>query len=193
MNKKLGTICIAVAESLTMRLSKSALISLLLSLFPLAAGAISLDKPAPPLETRLLNGGHYALADHRGEVVILNFWATWCAPCRLELPVFAASYQAHHHEGLSVLAISLDDPEAVAEVREVAKDFSFPVSLYGDANGQNYGRIWRLPMTFIIDRRGVLRVDGGRGAGIVYDSALLEKTVGALLAEPRPDVSPQNP
>jgi peroxiredoxin len=170
------------------RCLRGAVAALLLAASVLAANAAAIGegKPAPQLQARLLDGGAFSLGEHRGEVVILNFWATWCVPCRAELPAFADYYNRHRGEGLTVLAVSMDDPEDLAKVRGVAKTLPFPVALYGDAQAQDYGRIWRLPITFVIDRRGVLRVDGGRGELTTFDATLLDKTVGPLLHEPRP-------
>lgn len=150
------------------------------------AAAIEAGKPAPLLQAQLLDGDSYDLAAHRGEVVVLNFWATWCVPCRAELPAFSDYFRQHRDEGLSVLAVSMDDPEDMAKVRHVAATLPFPVAMYGAAQAGDYGRIWRLPITFVIDRRGVLRVDGGRGELTTFDPALLDRTVGPLLREPRP-------
>ncbi|NGY05385.1 peroxiredoxin family protein [Solimonas terrae] len=140
-------------------------------------------KPAPPLTATTLDGLKYSLQQHRGEVVIVNFWATWCGPCRVELPAFEAFYQAHHDDGLSVLAISVDDADQTARVRALAQDFDFPVALGADVQAGGYGRIWRLPITFVIDRAGVLRIDGGVGARVTWDLSSLEKQVGPLLRE----------
>jgi cytochrome c biogenesis protein CcmG/thiol:disulfide interchange protein DsbE len=145
------------------------------------AQAIEAGKPAPPLQARLLDGSTWNLAEHKGEVVILNFWATWCVPCRAELPAFAAYYRQHQAEGLTVLALSVDDPEDLPKVRHVAADLPFAVGLYGDAAAAPWGRIWRLPITFIIDREGVLRYDGGRGELTSFDLPGLEKVAGPLL------------
>ena len=157
---------------------------LLLLLFPLWSGsafAIKADKPAPPLQAKQLDGAAYILAAHKGEVVILNFWATWCVPRRAELPAFSEFYRKHQAEGLSVLAVSMDDPEDLAKVRKVAGDLPFPAAMYGDAQAEGYGRIWRLPITFIIGRDGVLRYDGGVGERGSFDLPGLERTVGPLL------------
>ncbi|MDR3417822.1 MAG: TlpA disulfide reductase family protein [Nevskia sp.] len=163
--------------------------TLVLALLAGAARAhgIEAGAPAPPLQARLLDGGRFVLAEHRGEVVVLNFWATWCVPCRAELPAFADYYRRHRGEGLSVVAVSMDDPELLTRVREVAATLPFPTAMYADAGAEAYGRIWRLPITFVIDRRAALRVDGGRGAATSYDLPALERTLDPLLAEPVPE------
>ena len=156
----------------------------------LAAGAsancvaASLEgKTAPAAEAKLLDGGSFRLADAKGQVVVLNFWATWCVPCRAEMPAIESYFRKHRDAGLKVIAISMDDPKDEAKVREVMHAFSFSAGLARDASVKGYGRIWRIPLTFVIDRRGILRRDGWYGdAGL--DLQLLEKTVTPLLREP---------
>jgi len=140
-------------------------------------------KPAPAFEARLLNGGQFSLAQASGKVVIVNFWATWCAPCRQEMPALDAYYVQHRAEGLEVVAVAMDDAKTEAKVSEVMRAFAFPAALAREASFKGYGRIWRLPLTFVIDRHGVLRKDAWYGdPGI--DAALLEKVVTPLLSAP---------
>ena len=136
--------------------------------------------PAPAFEATLLNGQPFSTEAARGQVVIINFWATWCPPCRQEMPAFEHYFQKHRDQGLRLIAVSLDEPEDEAKVREVMKAYSFDAALANSARYKGYGRIWRLPLTFVIDRKGVLRKDGWYGtAGI--DQPLLEKMVTPLL------------
>ena len=152
---------------------------LLFSTATLARGP-EVGKAAPALQATLLDGSQFRNADQTGQVIILNFWATWCAPCRAEMPALDAYYQKYRAEGLTILAISMDEPEDEAKVRQVMVAFSFPAAIAGNANFKGYGRIWRIPLTFVIDRGGILRKDGWYGdAGI--DLPMLEKTVTPLL------------
>jgi peroxiredoxin len=137
-------------------------------------------KPAPSIEAKLLDGSRFKLAEQSGKVVILNFWATWCAPCREEMPAIETYYQKHKKEGLHIIAISVDSPSDLAVVKEVMRSFTFPAAMKDDADVRGYGRIWRMPMTFVIDRRGILRKDGSEGDPKV-DLPLLEKIVTPLL------------
>jgi peroxiredoxin len=144
-----------------------------------AAGAEE-GKPAPLFEASLLNGQAFSTASAKGQVVIINFWATWCPPCRQEMPAFESYYQKHREQGLKLIAVSLDEPGDEAKVREVMKAYSFDGAMEASTKHKGYGRIWRLPLTFVIDRKGVLRKDGWYGsAGI--DQPLLEKIVTPLL------------
>jgi len=140
-------------------------------------------KPAPALQARLLDGTQFNLADQSGKVIVVNLWATWCVPCRAEMPTLDGYYQKHKAEGLELVAISMDEPKDETKVREVMRSFSFPAALARDAQFKGYGRVWRLPLTFGIDRHGVLRKDGWYGnPGL--DIPSLEATVTPLLQAP---------
>jgi thiol-disulfide isomerase/thioredoxin len=117
-------------------------------------------QPAPALELKLLDGNPFELAGAVGKVVLVNYWATWCEPCRAEMPAIDAYYRKHRDEGLFIVAISMDKPSDEGKVRDVMKSFAFPAALVKDVSAKGYGRIWRVPMTFVIDRNGVVRKDG---------------------------------
>jgi thiol-disulfide isomerase/thioredoxin len=147
------------------------------------AFAATEGKPAPAIHAKLLDGTAFNLADHAGKVVVVNMWATWCVPCREEMPALDAYYRQHRDQGFVLIALSMDDPKDDAKVREVTQSYSFPVGLAHDADMNGYGRIWRLPLTFVVDRKGVLRVDQWYGhPGL--DAKLLEQTLTPLLSAP---------
>ena len=140
-------------------------------------------KPAPAIQGKLLDGTAVSLADDAGKVVVVNMWATWCAPCREEMPALDAYYRQHRDQGLVLIALSMDDPKDETKVRELTKAYSFPVGFAHDADMKGYGRIWRLPMTFVIDRKGILRKDQWYGdEGL--DAKSLEQTITPLLRAP---------
>jgi len=144
--------------------------------------ALKAGSEAPGFRLPSLAGGEVDLASQRGKVVVLNFWATWCAPCREEMPALDAYYRRHRSEGLEVIAISMDNPRDEAKARELMRAFSFPAAFGREANISSYGRISSLPLTFIIDRYGVLRKDGRYGNPLLT-TAILERTVTPLLRE----------
>lgn len=150
---------------------------------PLKARADSLKvgEPAPPLVLHTLDSRSIATHDLLGQVVLVTFWATWCDPCRDELPLLSSYYARHAREGLAVLGFCLDGADALPEVRKVAGTLKFPVGLLGSAWAGGYGRIWRLPVSFVIDRRGILRYDGWKAEQPVWTQASLEQAVTPLL------------
>ncbi|MGH8687093.1 MAG: TlpA disulfide reductase family protein [Burkholderiales bacterium] len=150
---------------------------------PLAAraSALRLGEPAPPLVLETLDARRIATRDLLDHVVILTFWATWCEPCREELPLLSAYAARHAQQGLTVLGFCLDGADSLPAVRRVAAGLSFPVGLLGSAWAGGYGRIWRLPVSFVIDRRGLLRYDGWQDAQPVWTEASLERVVSPLL------------
>lgn len=154
---------------------------LLLNAAP-AAAELREGMPAPAVRALLLDGGAFDSAQQRGKVIVLNFWASWCKPCREEMPVLDAFYRAHRAEGLELIALSIEEPGDLARVRGAMKNFSFPAALASAAHTEGYGRPWRLPVTFVIDRRGVLRFDGSKHAKPM-DRATLEKIVTPLLRQ----------
>ncbi len=156
---------------------------LALSLFALPATAGNLTgKPAPKLTVKTLDGQTFDTSAARGKVVIVSFWATWCAPCQAEMPALQAYYQAHKAEGLELVAISLDDPNKDKAVARVMKPYSFPGAHGRDAKYDGYGHVGFLPVAFIIDRSGVIRWDGNAQPNpVAFDAKTLEATVTPLL------------
>ncbi|MGH8737912.1 MAG: peroxiredoxin family protein [Burkholderiales bacterium] len=151
--------------------------------WPLAARAndLKLGQPAPLLVLQTLDAKRIATRDLLGRVVIVTFWATWCDPCREELPLLSAYAARHAAHGLSVLGFCLDGPDKLHEVRKVAAGLSFPVGLLSSPWAGGYGRIWRLPVSFVIDRAGILRYDGWQAQDPSWTEASLEQVVDPLL------------
>jgi cytochrome c biogenesis protein CcmG, thiol:disulfide interchange protein DsbE len=168
------------------RLSAIALMLLAVAVTPVARAGndLAVGAPAPPIALTTLDGRHMDTRHLRGKVVILTFWATWCAPCRDELPQLSRYAQKHARDGLVVLAFSLDSPDKLAQVRAVAKGLSFPVGLLGDPHVPGYGRIWHLPVNFTIDRDGNLADNGWKDQDPMWTRARLERVVTPLLKAP---------
>lgn len=157
----------------------------LMATFPAHPKGLVVGEPAPPITLHALDGRDIDTRALRGKVVIVTFWATWCGPCRQELPLLSRYAAEHAHDGLVVLGFSLDDPEDLEQVRAVARDLSFPVGLLGDPHVPGYGRIWHLPVNFTIDRAGRLADNGWRDRMPVWTEERLKTVVTPLLATPR--------
>jgi len=134
------------------------LVALLLYLGFLASpGPTSKDlasgKPAPNFILKTLDGKEVSLNDYRGKVVLINFWASWCPPCREEMPLFRKVYENYKDKGFELLAISIDASQE-AVIRFV-KDYglSFPV-LLDDGRVSNLYRVQGLPTSILVDREG---------------------------------------
>ena len=141
-----------------------------------------MGQPAPPATLITLDGRSLATRDLLGRVVILTFLATWCGPCREELPLLSDYVQEHAEGKLTVLGFSLDTPDRLDEVRAMAAPLRFPVGLLTASSAPGYGRIWRIPVSFTIDRTGRLADDGWKDKHPVWTRARLERVVAPLLA-----------
>jgi cytochrome c biogenesis protein CcmG, thiol:disulfide interchange protein DsbE len=155
----------------------------LINLSPVAA-ELKEGTAAPAVRAQLLDGGTFDSVKQRGKVIVLNFWATWCKPCREEMPAMDAFYRAHRAEGLELIAISIEGPGDLAKVKSAMKNFSFPAAFASGGQTEGYGQFSRVPVTFVIDRRGVLRFDGFKYAKVL-DLPTLEKIVTPLLRKSR--------
>ncbi|MGC8213049.1 TlpA disulfide reductase family protein [Ralstonia solanacearum] len=154
----------------------------LVSRLPAAhAASLEVGRPAPPLVLHTLDGRRISTEDLRGQVVVLTFWATWCEPCRTELPLLSAYAARHADLGLRVLGFSLDEPDELPAVREVGAKLSFPVGLLGSPYAGGYGRIWRLPVNFTIDRQGLLVDNGWDSREPAWTAERLERVITPLL------------
>ncbi len=111
--------------------------------------------PAPDFTLRDANGKSVRLSDYKGQVVLLNFWATWCGPCKIEIPWFMEFQKTYKDRGFTVLGVALDDDgwDSVKPYIE-RKQFNYPVMIGSMQVEQLYGGIESLPTSFIIDRQG---------------------------------------
>ncbi len=148
-----------------------------------ALGAGAAGAPAPALRVTTLRGDSLSLAGLRGKVVLVNFWATWCPPCRAEMPGFQAVYEARKDRGLVILGIAEDDDGPVPVSGFVVRyGITYPIAMYTPATERLFGGINAIPTTFLIDRAGRIRFQV-RGS---FARPALEQAVDRLLAEPAP-------
>ncbi|HEY6620508.1 MAG TPA: TlpA disulfide reductase family protein [Steroidobacteraceae bacterium] len=134
------------------------------------------DAPAPDFQVTTFDGRKLSLADFKGQVVLLNFWATWCGPCKQELPLLEDYHREQHAAGLVVLAVATEDSMTPLQLRPLAKLLT--LQMVKRFKG-NYGDIKYLPTNFVIDRKGILRYAESGG----FTREELQQVVGPLLSE----------
>jgi len=115
-------------------------------------------KPAPKLALKDVEGRALRLSDYEGKVVLLNFWATWCAPCRAEMPDLVKWQREYKSRGLQVIGVACP-PEELSEVREFIKSIkvNYPVALGDERTKALFDKSEILPTTVVIDKKGVIR------------------------------------
>lgn len=135
---------------------------------------VTRGQQAPPFTLQRLDGGTLSLAQLRGKVVMLNVWATWCAPCRLEMPSMQRVYDEYHDDGLEIVAVAVDArpgvPQPDGSIKGLVSEFveeyglTFPILVDSMGDTQRLYGVSGLPTTFLIDRDGTIRVRevGGR-------------------------------
>ena len=137
---------------------------------------------APDFTLDRLGGGQMVLSGLRGKAVIVNLWASWCPPCRAEMPALEKVYRAYQDQGLEVLAVNTTAQDSEAAAAAFARDFglTFPILLDRTGAVSNRYLLRGLPTTFFIDRQGVIRevVVGGP-----MSEAVIESKVQALLKD----------
>ncbi len=144
-----------------------------------AAGSL-LNKEAPEFVRKDLNGATLNLAHYRGKVVLLNFWATWCAPCQVEMPIFSAWQRRYGPQGLQVIGISMNEEAAPVRRLSARLKLNYPLVMGSVQLAERYGGVLGLPLTYLIDRNGRVRA---RFQGQT-DPIAIEKQLRLLLSQP---------
>jgi peroxiredoxin len=149
-----------------------------------AEPAIGVGSRAPDFEARTLDtlAQLRRLADYRGSVVLLNVWATWCDPCREEMPSMERLYRELGPRGLRVVGVCIDDGGAQTSIREFAREYGLTFDILHDPTGRIMRRYQMpgVPGTFLIDRRGIIR---RQAFGENWSSDRNRASVAQLLAE----------
>ena len=150
---------------------------------PAFAWGPKLNQPAPAFHVTTMDGRELSLDDFKGQVVVLNFWATWCVPCREELPLLDGYYKMQKKYGLQILAVTTEDSAPLSKLRPVAQALAFPMvrRLKGP-----YRVLDGVPTNYIIDRAGILRY--AKADAFSLDD--LNRLLVPLLREPPPEAPP---
>jgi thiol-disulfide isomerase/thioredoxin len=143
------------------------------------------EKAAPSFTLKSVDGKTVSLADYKGKAVLLNFWATWCGPCKLEMPWLIQMQKKYASQGFTVLGISEDDGSTETEARKEVSDFmakmgvDYPVLMYDDKMNHAYGGIDYLPTSYYIGRDGKVIIEAG---GLISESEM-EANIQKILAK----------
>jgi thiol-disulfide isomerase/thioredoxin len=153
ISSTLGRMALALASASALAGGASAL-----------AAAPKVGAPAPAVILRTLDGQMLDLAQLRGKVVVVNVWATWCAPCRAEMPMLNAFFLQHRDADVVLVGLSADRTRDKGDVRKVMGAFAYPAALLSEATVDKLDDPRVLPLTYVVDKSGVVRsVFGGTG------------------------------
>ena len=122
-------------------------------------GPPTIGEPAQEYEAATLDGRSVTLESLQGQVVLLNLWATWCTPCRMETPYLQSVYEEHKDRGFEIVGISMDTGDAAADVEMFVDEYDVTYTILHDPRmrGMELYQVLGLPATFLIDREGILR------------------------------------
>jgi len=145
------------------------------------AAGMQIGRPAPPMIAIGLDGQTFDLSAQHGKVVLVNFWATWCVPCRKEMPLLDAFYRQHRDAGLTLIGISVDRPDRRPRVQKVMTAFAYVGAMLSDVTTREFDPPDGVPSTYVVDRDGIVR-----DSFIAIDEALLADVVVPLLSPVAP-------
>ena len=152
-------------------MTKAIIFAVLMAVSPIIA--VGQTSHAPVLVLKDLRGRALRLSDYKGKVVVLNFWATWCPPCRAEMPDLIRMQREYRSQGLQVVGITYP-PEEIAEVRQFVRKLgvNYPIALGTSETKSLFDETETLPLTIVIDREGKVR---GRIEGILLPQEFEQK------------------
>jgi cytochrome c biogenesis protein CcmG/thiol:disulfide interchange protein DsbE len=142
-------------------------------------------KPAPELSLQDLNGQRLSLSQYKGKVVLLNFWATWCDPCRREIPRFVDLQKKYGNQGFQIVGVSLDDDAKAVPPFYQQYKMNYPVAVGNEKVAESFGNILGLPVNLLIDRDGRI---AARHLGEADISQLENEIKYLLRTSARPDI-----
>jgi len=147
---------------------------------PRTTGAASANHLAPDFALPQLDGQELRLSSYRGKVVLLDFWASWCEPCRVETPHLIELQQKYGDRGFTIIGISMDDSPDPARSFYRQFQMNYPVVMGNAKIGEEYGGVLGLPIAFVIDRDGKITA---KHIGAT-EPAVFEKDIASLLPKP---------
>jgi thiol-disulfide isomerase/thioredoxin len=140
---------------------------------PSFAPRLALASPAPDFALQSLDGKTMRLSDFRGKAVLLNFWATWCGPCKIEMPWFVELQNQYAAQGFQIVGVAMDDASK-EDISKFAKDMgvNYPILIGKESVGDEYGGVPALPESFLIGRDGKIvdKILGLRGKAEIEDA-----------------------
>ena len=140
--------------------------------------AVRIGQPAAALSGATLDGSPLSLADYRGRPVILNFWASWCGPCKDEFPLLKEALAAHEADGLAIVGVLFKDEPSAAATFVASQGADWPTVTDPDGAAATAWKVVAPPQTYFIDRAGVVRE---RQIGEVRDRTELERLLATIL------------
>ena len=133
---------------------------------------------APFQSARTIDGTQF---NPSGHVTIVDYWATWCAPCRVEMPILDAYYRKHHGQGLDMLAVSIDQGVPTSKLKDISEKFAFPVARIDDVKMPRRDVPSAIPVNRVYDKSGRLVFQSKADGRSTIDMATLERVVTPLL------------
>lgn len=149
-------------------------------MLPLFGPKVEVGKPAPPFILKTFARETIKLEDLRGHVIVLNMWATWCAPCKEEMPMMDAYFRANKAKGLRIYGVQTEDSVRPIRLKELSEVLAYPLTLQFRGNAYDVYRA--VPTSYVIDRTGIVRF---AQAG-VFTRSSFHALLAPLLAEPMP-------
>lgn len=168
-----GLIAVGVATMTMLTLRRSQATS------QISTVPVKVDYPAPSVTLTDLEGVSHSLTDYHGQVVLVNMWATWCPPCRKEMPTLQSYYEKHASEGFVIIGLNDGDPAVDVSAFVAQYGLTFPIWLDPTYSSEDIFGTMNLPSSFVIDRQGQVRL---QWVGEI-NMSLLEKYVTPLIKE----------